>query len=67
MTADDVTESEAAPAEEPEVTAAREWLEEEENNDLERLPGARDVLTTTGACLNDLKKLKTTRSIKVFT
>ena len=54
-------------AEEPEVTAAREWLEEEETNDLEKLPGARDVLATIRACLKDSKRLKTTHSIKVFT
>ena len=67
MTADDVADSEAAPAEGPEVTAAREWLEEDETNDLDRLPGARDVPTTIGACLKYVKRLKTTHSIKAFT
>jgi hypothetical protein len=64
---DDVTDPETAPDEVPEVTAAREWLEEDETNDLERLPGARDVLATIRACLKDVKKLKTTHSIKAFT
>jgi hypothetical protein len=67
LTADDVADSEAAPAEGPEVTAAREWLEEDETTDLDRLPGARDVPATIRACLKDMKRLKTTHLIKAFT
>jgi hypothetical protein len=67
LTADDVADSEAAPAEGPEVTAAREWLEEDKTTDLDRLPGARDVPATIRACLKDVKRLKTTHSIKAFT
>jgi hypothetical protein len=67
LTADDVTDLEAAPDEVPEVTAAQEWLEEDETNDLERLPGARNILATIRACLKDVKKLKTMHSIKAFT
>jgi hypothetical protein len=67
LTADDVTDPEAALDEVPEVTAAREWLEEDETNDLKRLLRARDVLATIRACLKDVMKLKTTCSIKAFT
>ena len=66
MTVDDVTDSEAA-LDDAEVTATWEWLEEDETNDLERLPGARDILATIRTCLKDVKKRKTMHLIKVFT
>ena len=59
----EVTDSEAMPDDVPEVSAARDWLEENGTNNL----GAKNVLAIIRACLKGVKKLKTTRSIKVFT
>ena len=59
----EVTDSEGAPDDVPEVSAARDWLEENGTSNLR----AKDVLGIIRACLKDVKKLKTTHSIKVFT
>jgi hypothetical protein len=61
---EEIADSEASPIDVPEVTAAREWLDDGEDDSPE---GPRDILDIIKVCLKDVKKLKTTHSINVVT
>ena len=56
-----IADSEAAEQDIPDVVAAREWLEEDEND----VPC--DILQIVGACLKDARKIRSTYSINAVT
>ena len=58
---DEIASSEVSHADVPDITAAREWLDvEEEDHDVS------DITQILKACLADAKKLKTVHSIKII-
>ena len=59
----EATDSKGAPDDVPEVSATCDWLEENGTSNLR----AKDILGIIKACLKDVKKLKATHLIKVFT